>query len=317
MTDSGPTSPVLRLGTRTSRLALWQAHYVSDRLTDAWPDLRVELVPFVTKGDKTLDVALPAIGGKGVFTAELERALREGSVDMAVHSLKDLPTDDPEGLTIGAIPPRGDARDAWVCPAGTRLEALRPGAVVGTSSPRRAAQILRQRPDLKVRSVRGNVETRYRKAASGDYDALVLAYAGLERLGMSASVTYAFDARVMLPAPGQGALGVQIRQGDEKTHRYLATLDHAPTRRAVEAERYLLAALGGGCSAPIGAWADEAGDTLRLRARILSPDGANVVEVEGEVDGLDGAAHRVGERVAERARAQGAERLLALARNVV
>ena len=309
-----PTPETLRLGTRTSRLAMWQAEHVAGALRAAWPGLAVELVPFVTQGDRTLDKPLPEIGGKGLFTAELEADLLDGRIDLAVHSLKDLPTDDPAGLTVGATTERADVRDAWISPSGATLADLPPGATVGTSSLRRGAQLLRQRPDLVIRSIRGNVETRIRKVHEGDYDAGVLALAGLERLEIADRAAAVLDLDTMLPAPGQAALGVQVRSDDEAVLGRVAALDHAETRAAVTAERQFLAGLGGGCSAPIAAYAWVEGGQLHIRTRVVSTDGAQTVEVDadGPFDTLDpavcGAA--LGLDVANRALADGALALL-------
>ena len=309
-----PTPETLRLGTRTSRLAMWQAEHVAGALRAAWPGLTVELVPFVTQGDRTLDKPLPEIGGKGLFTAELEADLLDGRIDLAVHSLKDLPTDDPAGLTVGATTERADVRDAWISPSGATLADLPPGATVGTSSLRRGAQLLRQRPDLVIRSIRGNVETRIRKVHEGDYHAGVLALAGLERLEIADRAAAVLDLDAMLPAPGQAALGVQVRSDDEAVLRLVAALDHAETRAAVTAERQFLAGLGGGCSAPIAAYAWVEGGRLQIRTRVVSTDGAQTIEVDadGPFDTLDpavcGAA--LGLDVANRALADGAGALL-------
>ena len=301
----------LRLGTRTSRLATWQATHVARSLEAVWPGLSVELVPFVTEGDRTLDAPLPEIGGKGVFTLELEAALLDGRIDLAVHSLKDLPTDDPEGLVLGAITEREDARDAWVCPAGYALADLPEGAVVGTSSLRRASQLLRLRPGLDIRSIRGNVETRIRKAESPAYAATVLACAGLARLELTHRAVGVFSFDDMLPAPGQAALAVQVRAGDATVRECVAALEHGPTRDAVTAERAFLAALGGGCSAPIAALGTAADSGLHLRGRIVSVDGARLVEAEASVPGRGvGAAVDLGRLVAEAALADGARALL-------
>ncbi len=301
---------LLRLGTRTSRLATWQAEHVAGALEAAWPCLRVELVPFVTEGDKTLDKALPEIGGKGLFTLELEAALLDRRIDLAVHSLKDLPTDDPDGLTVGAITRREDPRDAWVCPAGHPVADLPEGAVVGTSSLRRGSQLLRQRPDLDIRSIRGNVETRIRKTREGGYDATVLACAGLGRLGLMGETTGVLDLDTMLPAPGQAALGIQVRADDAEVRRLVGALDHEPTRQAVEAERHFLAALGGGCSAPIAALGQVRDGRLHLRGRVCSVDGARTVEVEESVALGPDAAYDLGHTAAETALADGARALL-------
>ena len=311
MSDDRP----LRLGTRTSPLAAWQAEHVAAGLRAAWPGLGVELVPFLTEGDRTLDAPLPEIGGKGVFTLELEAALLDGRIDLAVHSLKDLPTDDPAGLTLGAVTEREDARDAWVCPAGHALADLPEGAVVGTSSLRRASQLLRLRPGLDIRSIRGNVETRIRKAGSPTYAATVLACAGLARLELTHRATALFSFDEMLPAPGQAALAVQVRAGDRAgdalVRERVAALDHAPTRDAVTAERAFLAALGGGCSAPIAALGTPTADGLYVRGRIVSLDGARTVEAEATATGhgVDRAID-LGWRLAELALAGGARALL-------
>ena len=304
----------LRLGTRTSRLARWQAGHVADALRARWPGLGVELVPFVTEGDRTLDTPLPEIGGKGLFTLELERALLDGRIDLAVHSLKDLPTDDPAGLTVGATTERADPRDAWICPTGDTLDGLALGTTVGTSSLRRGAQILRQRPDLVIRSIRGNVETRIRKVEEGGYDAGVLALAGLERLEIAGRAASVLPLDVMLPAPGQAALGVQVRRDDAEVRRLVGALDHDKTRAAVTAERAFLAGLGGGCSAPIAALGTVEGDRLHLRTRVVSTDGARTVEVEVDGPFAPGDAHAsgvsLGQRAAQRALADGAGALL-------
>ena len=320
MTRPGPAPPrpapptVLRLGTRTSRLATWQARHVAAALEAAWPGLAVELVPFVTEGDKVLDKPLPEIGGKGLFTVELEAALGAGRIDLAVHSLKDLPTDDPPGLTVGATTEREDPRDAWICPGGHGLDDLPRGATVGTSSLRRGSQLLRRRPDLVVRSIRGNVETRIRKVHEEAYDAGVLALAGLSRLGIEGRAASVLPLDVMLPAPGQAALGVQVRADDGAVREAVGALDHAETRAAVTAERQFLASLGGGCSAPIAAYGTVEGDRLRLRGRVVSLDGARTVEVGADVayqpDAPGGAGREAGEAAAREALAQGAAALL-------
>jgi hydroxymethylbilane synthase len=296
---------VLRVGTRTSRLARWQTDYVVRLLEAAWPGLACTVEPFVTQGDRTLNQPLPEIGGKGLFTYELERALRDGEIDLAVHSLKDLPVDDAPGLIVGAIPRRADAHDVLVAQHRHTLETLPPGSVVGTSSPRRQAQLLALRPDLQVRSIRGNVATRVRKALSPDegYDATVLAAAGLTRLDMDDVISDWLPLDVMLPAPGQAALAVQCRAGDEETLALLAAIDDELTRRATTAERLFLQALGGGCSAPIAAYAsplDENG-TLLLRGLIASPDGQDVIRVSARnhnpellASELAGAARELG-----------------------
>jgi hydroxymethylbilane synthase len=275
-------------------------------LRAAYPDLRFETEIITTRGDRVLDRPLPEIGGKGLFTLELEQALLSGRVDLAVHSLKDLPTEDTPGLTVGGIPARADARDVWICPAGSALEDAPEGAVIGTSSLRRSAQLLAHRPDLEVRPIRGNVDTRLRKAREGQYDAIVLAAAGLTRLDLEDHITAYFPFDVMLPAPGQGALAVQCRTDDEATLEFLAAIEHVPTRRAAAAERAFLRALGGGCSLPAGAHATVSDELIYLTAVVLSPGGDHRIDVTGR----DSDPIVLGTALAEEALAQGAAELL-------
>jgi hydroxymethylbilane synthase len=307
------TSPMsaVRIGTRGSALALWQAHHVRDLLQRAWPTLAVSIEVMKTQGDATLDTPLPQIGGKGVFTAELETALRTGAIDLAVHSLKDLPTDDSAGLIIGAIPTRATPYDALISRGNHTLDSLPAHATVGTSSRRRAAQLLVRRPDLQLLDIRGNVDTRMRKAlaADGPYDAIVLALAGLERLDRADEVSQRLPLDDMLPAPGQGALAVQCR--DEVASRaLLAPIAHRATTLAVTAERGFLAALGGGCAVPVAAYATIKNRRLTLCGRVTAPDGSRQVDValEGAVS-LKGAA-TLGQRLAALALAQHADELL-------
>lgn len=301
------TTTVLNVGTRISQLARWQTDHIIARLQDAWPDLTCEVVPFVTKGDKTLDKPLPQIGGKGLFTAELERALHTGEIDIAVHSLKDLPVANPPGLTLGAIASRAPVQDGLVACNGWTLQTLPKGAIVGTSSNRRRAQLLAVRPDFTVRSIRGNVETRVRKVMEGDYHAAVLARAGLERLNLTDVVTEWLPLELMLPAPGQGALAVQCRADDEATLTLLAAVDDMHVRAAVTAERTFLDALGGGCSAPIAAHAQIMGENeVQMRALVAAPDGGKVVYVSGV--GSDAAA--LGRALAQEAAEQGGATIL-------
>lgn len=303
------------IGSRTSALAMWQTNHIIDCLQAAWPGLTCRLQPFVTQGDKTLDKPLPVIGGKGLFTAELERSLLDGEIDLAVHSLKDLPVEDSPGLTIGAITNRADVRDAMVARNGWTLATLPPGAVVGTSSTRRAAQLHALRPDLIIRSIRGNVDTRIRKVVTGDYDATLLALAGLDRLGFTDKVTERLALSVMLPAPGQGALAVQCRADDQATLTLLAALDDAAVRAAVTAERAFLHGLGGGCSAPVAAHAqvirlaDKTG--IQLQALVASTDGQQIIRVSGEAPSITtAAALALGEALATEALQQGAGQLV-------
>jgi len=298
--------PTITFATRPSALARWQTNYVADLLRAAHPSLAIEIEVIVTKGDRILDKPLPVIGGKGLFTAELERALHEGRVDAAVHSLKDLPVEDAPGLTIGLTPARADVRDVLICPAGYTLDELPAGAVVGTSSPRRQAQLLAHRPDLVVKSIRGNVDTRIRKAREGQYDAVILAAAGVTRLGLEDAITQYLPLELMLPAPGQGVLGVQCRADDERTLSLLAAVEDPNARAAAQAERAFLAGLGGGCSIPVAAYAQASGAGLHLRGLVASPDGSRILRVEST--GADPRA--LGQSLAEEALAKGAASLL-------
>ncbi|MFQ5435047.1 MAG: hydroxymethylbilane synthase, partial [Anaerolineae bacterium] len=272
----------LTIGTRTSKLALWQTEHIKARLEAAWPGLQCRIEPFVTRGDKVLDKSLPQIGGKGLFTAELEAALHDGRIDIAVHSLKDLPIENADGLTLGAITSRADVRDALIAREGWTLDTLPAGAVVGTSSVRRQAQLRALRPDLVIKPIRGNVDTRIRKVKAGEYHAAILAAAGVTRLGLTEMVTEQLDMDVMLPAPGQGALAVQCRAGDEATLAILAAIEDADVRQAVTAERAFLNGLGGGCSAPVGAFATVSEDGIDLEALVAWPDGREAFRVVGQ-----------------------------------
>ncbi|MGQ0732299.1 MAG: hydroxymethylbilane synthase [Acidobacteriota bacterium] len=274
----------LFVGSRTSRLAMWQTDHVIERLRRAWPDLVLEVRTFVTEGDGDRETPLPEIGGRGVFTGRLEQALAAGEIDLAVHSLKDLPVQTGGELTIGAVTSRSDPRDCLVARNGWTLAMLPQGAVVGTCSLRRQAQLLARRPDLAVRPIRGNVETRVHKVLDGEYDAALLAAAGMTRLGLTAHVTEWIPAEAMLPAPGQGALAAQCRTDDEETLHRLAAIDEPEVRAAVSAERAFLGYLGGGCSAPIAAYARLEGRCLRMIGVVGSPDGRRIVRVEGEAE---------------------------------
>ena len=262
---------MLTIGSRGSRLALWQANWVKSALESAGESCRIEIIK--TTGDRITDVPLAKVGSKGLFTKEIEDALLDGRVDLAVHSLKDLPTELPAGLAIAAIPEREDARDVL---AGRRLAELPQGAKVGTSSLRRVAQLRAARPDLQVESVRGNLDTRLRKLAEGRYDALVLAAAGLKRLGWQDRIAEYLDPRVMCPAVGQGALAIETRESGDAAS-VCRRLDHAATRAAVEAERATLRALGGGCQVPIGAHATIMEGELSMVAIVAAPDGGALV----------------------------------------
>jgi hydroxymethylbilane synthase len=318
----------LIFATRPSALARWQTQWVMNALKSIHPGLVCEEKVITTQGDKILDKPLPEIGGKGLFTQELESELLSGAVHCAVHSLKDLPVENPDGLTVGCIPVRAEVRDALISKDGFTLAALPPQAVVGTSSLRRAAQLLAARPDLRTESLRGNVDTRLRKALEGRYDAIVLAGAGLTRLGLDPHVTEWLSLDVMLPAPGQGALAVQCRSSDQTTLRLLAALEDEPTRRAVTAERAFLSGLGGGCAVPVAAYAEcqvsdglvsgglvsggsvsgASGSGVRLTGLVISVDGKRAIKVTGT--GTDPL--KLGNELARKAIMQGADEILAL-----
>jgi len=302
----------LRFGTRGSDLALWQTKYVMALLHEVQPSLHMEYEIIKTRGDHILDTPLPLVGGKGVFTAELEAALHDKRIDCAVHSLKDLPTEQPDGLEIGAIPTRANPADVLISRQGYTLATLPTGASIGTSSYRRAAQLLYKRPDLKMLDLRGNVDTRVRKALTvdGDYDAIVLAYAGLERLGRIDVVSEVLDFEVMLPAPGQGAIAVQTRD-DPALLQSLAPIYHRDTALAVTAERSFLAGLGGGCSVPVAAYAHWEDARLLLRGRVCSPDGVQQIEVSAATPADTAqAAYALGMTLAQEALEKGAKALM-------
>jgi len=306
VSESPPAA--VTLGTRRSALARVQSEWVAARLREAWPGLVVTLRPFETTGDRTQAAgrALPEIGGKGLFTEELEEALRAGEIALAVHSLKDLPTEGAPGVVVGAVCEREDPGDCLVAREGRRLGDLPPGSVVGTSSIRRAAQLRALRPDLQLRSIRGNVDTRIRKVEEGDYDATVLAAAGVRRLGLEHAVTEWLSLEAMLPAPGQGALAVQCRAGDETVLSLLAPLDDPSARSETTAERTFLSALGGGCAAPVAARAEATIAGVHMAALVASVDGAEIVRVRGE-----GEPEALGARLAREALDAGAGRILA------
>lgn len=298
-----------RIGTRGSDLARWQANYVMQLLQDNAPLLNIETVFFTTRGDKVLDKALPAIGGKGLFTEELEKALHEGDIDAAVHSLKDLPTDDPDGLIVGAVPQRAPVQDVLISRDGLSLDALPEGAVIGTSSLRRAAQLLAYRPDFKIIDIRGNVGTRINKVFADNkmYDATILAHAGVMRLGLTEYITQIIPFEIMLPAPGQGALGIQCRD-EETSIEQLNLINDIETTSTVTAERAFLNTLDGGCSVPVAAYATIEGDIVNLTARVIAVDGSRTIEVQGSAMRDD--ARHLGQQLAQSALAQGADAIL-------
>ncbi len=291
----------MRIGTRASTLALRQTEAVASALRAAWPALLCEIVPLSTTGDRDLDRPIPSFGGKGVFTLEIEAALERGDIQLAVHSLKDLPTAERPGLAVGAVTRREDPADALITRGSVGLTALTPGARVGTSSLRRSAQLRAARPDLRAESIRGNVETRLRKLDEGLYDAIVLALAGLRRVGLEKRMTEKLSLDVMLPAPGQGALAVQRRADDEASARLLERIHDVPTWAAVTAERSFLAALEAGCSAPVAALAEVRDGRLEMRGLAATEDGSAVWRVAGTGD--PDRPEELGERLAGEVRA--------------
>lgn len=299
----------IRIATRKSALALWQAEYVKARLEAAHPELTVSLVPMVSRGDKLLDAPLAKIGGKGLFVKELETALLENEADIAVHSMKDVPMEFPEGLGLYCICEREDPRDAFVSNTFASLDALPAGSVVGTSSLRRQAQLLAQRPDLKIHFLRGNVNTRLAKLDAGEYDAIILAAAGLIRLGFEARISAFISAEDSLPAGGQGAVGIECRTADSEVHALLAALHHSDTADRVSAERALNKHLNGGCQVPIACYALLDGDELWLRGLVGQPDGSLLLRAEARAPRH--SAEALGVQVAEALLAQGANQILA------
>ena len=298
----------IRIATRKSALALWQAEYVKARLEAAHPGLKVSLVPMVSRGDKLLDAPLAKIGGKGLFVKELETALLENQADIAVHSMKDVPMDFPEGLGLYCICEREDPRDAFVSNTYANLDALPAGSVVGTSSLRRQAQLLARRPDLKIHFLRGNVNTRLAKLDAGDYDAIILAAAGLIRLGFESRIAARIEVTDSLPAGGQGAVGIECRTDDPEIHQLLTVLHHQPTAWRVIAERALNKHLNGGCQVPIACYAELEGDQLWLRGLVGQPDGGRLLRAEGRA--ATGEAERLGVQIAEALLEQGAAEIL-------
>ncbi len=298
----------LKIATRKSQLALWQANWVKGELEKRNPGLRVELVRIVTKGDKILDVPLAKVGGKGLFVKEIEDALLDGRADLAVHSMKDVPTELPPGLHLGAVCEREDPRDAWFSRDGVSLRDLPAGARVGTSSLRRQTQLRAVRPDLSYENLRGNVDTRLRKLEEGQYDAIVLAAAGVKRLGFADRVTEYLATEVTLPAIGQGAVGIECRVDDGDTNALIAPLKHPATWTAVLAERAFLATLQGGCQVPIAAYAELEGGEVGLRGLVGSLDGQTMVR--GSRRGAAVDAESLGIDLAEELLDRGAREIL-------
>lgn len=303
-------TPQIRIATRGSKLALWQSNWVADELRML--DVKVELVEITTSGDVQQTGPIAAVGLQGVFTKEVQAAVLAGEADIAVHSLKDLPTEQVEGLTLAAVPARESVADALVSRKATCLADLATGARVGTGSQRRRAQIKHLRPDLEVVGIRGNVDTRLRKLDDGEYDAIILAAAGLRRLGWSERIVELLEPPQMLPAIGQGALGIECRSDDPATLELLAKLDHHDTHQATTAERAMLALLHGGCSAPVGAWGRVDRGELRLDGLVADLEGTQVLK--SSTSGSPTEAKSLGERVAQELLAQGADEIIAAAR---
>ncbi|MGI9281873.1 MAG: hydroxymethylbilane synthase [Endozoicomonas sp.] len=298
----------VRIATRKSALALWQAEYVKERLEHFHPGIQVELVKMTSKGDRILDAPLAKVGGKGLFVKELETAMLENRADIAVHSMKDVPMEFPEGLELGVICPRENPLDAFVSNTYSQLDELPAGATVGTSSLRRQCQILAKRPDLKIEFLRGNVNTRLAKLDEGQYDAIILAAAGLIRLGMEDRIKSTLSPELSLPAAGQGAVGIEIRSDDEEIKQFLAPLHHKETATRVLAERAMNRKLNGGCQVPIGCYCELINDQLYIRGLVGQPDGKVILSAEVYCAPSDG--EKGGIQLAESLLEQGADRIL-------
>lgn len=300
---------VIRVATRRSPLALWQADHVADRLRELHPHLEVELVPLTTRADKLVDVPLSKVGGKALFVKELEHALFEGAADIAVHSMKDVPVTLPDGLQLPVVMAREDPRDAFVSVRHSGLDALPSGARVGTCSLRRRCQLLALRPDLVILDLRGNVNTRLRKLDEGLYDAIILAVAGLERLGMGERIAEYLEPTRLLPAIGQGAMGIECRQSDREVDALIAPLRDPRTSHCVAAERAMNARLGGSCQVPVAGFAEQEGDALRLHGLVGRLDGAEIIREQASAPATQ--AEALGQRLAEALLARGAGEILA------
>ena len=289
----------LKIGTRASRLALAQAAWVKDKIDACHPDLKVELVKIKTTGDRILNSPLSKIGGKGLFVKEIEEALIKGSIDLAVHSMKDVPAELPEDLCLFCFPKRETPQDAFISVKSSAMDKLPLGARIGTSSLRRSAQVLAFRPDLNIVPLRGNVDTRLKKLESGEADAIILASAGLLRLGLADRITDYVPTEHMLPAVGQGALGLEIRKTDKRTAELLAFINHKDTELSVRAERAVLKELGGGCQVPIAAYAQIRGEDINLDALVASVDGRRIIKdkIAGKTDDPEGAGVRLARRL--------------------
>ncbi len=299
---------VIRIATRKSPLALWQAEHVAERLEKAFPEVKTELVKMVTKGDKILDAPLAKIGGKGLFVKELEQGMLDGTADLAVHSMKDVPVEFPPGLHLAVILNREDPTDAFVSNKYSSLNELPGNAKVGTCSLRRQCQIKERFPDAEILSLRGNVNTRLAKLDAGEFDAIILASAGLKRLGMGDRITECMDTAISLPAIGQGAIGIECRADDQQINDYLKVLHDQATTVRVTAERAMNERLNGGCQVPIAGFAEIQGDTLFMRGLVGSPDGSTLYRAERQ--GSFAEAKEIGVAIADDLLAQGADKIL-------
>lgn len=302
------STEILRIATRKSPLALWQAEHVRARLTAAHPGLQIELVTMSTQGDRVLDSPLAKIGGKGLFVKELEQGMLEGRADIAVHSMKDVPAELPDGLEIGAILPREDPRDAFVSNTYGSIESLPRGACVGTSSLRRQCQLRAMRPDLVIRDLRGNVGTRLGRLDDGEYDAIVLACAGLKRLGLASRITVALAPETMLPAIAQGVIGIECRRGDARVAAWIAVLNDPETAVRTTIERAMNAHLAGGCQAPVAGYSELVEGVLEMRGLVGRPDGSDLIE--SAVSGPQDDAEQLGRELAEDLLQHGARAIL-------
>lgn len=304
------TQRIIRIATRRSALALWQANHVADLLINTIPDITTELLEITTRGDKILDAPLAKIGGKGLFVKELEQAMLDQKADIAVHSMKDVPVLFPAGLQLSAILPREDPTDAFVSVNYSRFNQLPTNATIGTSSLRRQSQLLANNPNFTIKSLRGNVNTRLSKLENGDYDAIILASAGLKRLGLEHQITQKLSPEDSLPAIGQGAIGIESRIDDEQLNQWLQQINDSQTAIRLQAERALNEGLNGGCQVPIGGFAEFTGDNqLRLRGLVATPDGSQIIraEISGHVD----QAEQLGSELAQQLLSMGADTILA------
>ena len=298
----------IKIGTRGSKLALWQANWVKSSLNQKFPQHSIELVIIKTQGDKILDVPLAKVGGKGLFVKEIEQALLARQIDLAVHSMKDMPADIPPGLAIGAVPERENPADVLISRKGERFTELPPGSIIGTSSLRRAAQLQNARPDIRILPLRGNLDTRLRKLQTENLDAIVLAAAGVKRLKLEAHITEYLSTDIMLPAVGQGALCIEIRKDDPEIGPLVAALDHDETRMVVEAERAFLKRLGGSCQVPVAGYGTSDGSQLTLKGIVAELDGSDIIE--GSIEAASESCEAMGIKLAEQLLSRGADKIL-------